>query len=131
MVRVVWARHLSLRAFVRGDIRDVDNHLDLYNAISRYGSNKVSNGAVVRVAQGNYEGAPYHNSTAVYYLEDEYIDLVCTNQPHSCVLDGNNERQIMWIWGTSSGTLKIAGIMFDNGNNNGGGGGLYLGGSQY
>lgn len=112
------------------EIRDVNNHSNLFNAISNadyggsVGNNIVSDGSVVRVEQGGYSGSPYAHSSLVYFLVDKYIDLVCTAEPHSCVLDGNNQRTIMEIYGTGSGTMKIAGFMFDDGNSGSSGGGL-------
>lgn len=115
---------------MRGESRDVDNHLYLFNAISNgsgdgvtTGNNIVSDGSVVRVAQCEYnglqgknKGAPYLTSDIVYYLYDKYLDLVCADQPHTCVLDRNNQREIMLITNyTGSSTLTIAGFIFGDG----------------
>ena len=88
-------RFLAIFGSVAGEIRDADNHLDLFNAISNSGdatgNNIISDGSVVKVAQGEYSGSPFANSQNVYYLNDKYIDLVCGAEPHTCVLDGNNQ----------------------------------------
>lgn len=82
---------LTLFSIVGGEIRDVDNHVDLFNAITKYnsygatpGNNIIRDGAVIRVAQGEYTGSPFATSDRVYYLSDKYIDLICTGEPHSC-----------------------------------------------
>ncbi|GMI00560.1 hypothetical protein TrLO_g8322 [Triparma laevis f. longispina] len=130
-LRELWeylARHLVrfLAVFgnVAGEIRDVDNQSDLFNTISNCYSEPcdtgnlytVSDGSVVRVAQSGYTGSPYAATYAVYYLSDKYIDLVCTAEPHSFVLDRNNQRRIMMIGRTGSDTMTITGFMFDDGS---------------
>ncbi|GMH74627.1 hypothetical protein TrLO_g1929 [Triparma laevis f. longispina] len=110
--------------------RGVDNHSDLYNAISNgccydgftAGNNIVSDGSVVRVAQGEYSGWPYAWSGSIYRLDGIYFDLVCAAEPHTCVLDGSNQRQIMYMFGTGSGTLTISCFKFLDGNSGGNGG---------
>ena len=114
------------------DIRDVDNHNALFHAISNgvstncpctTGNNIVPNGAFVRAAQGTYIGAPYADSDEVYFIVDIYFSLICSSSPHSCILDGEDSRRIMYISGTSSQTLTIAGMTFKDGNAGGGSGG--------
>ncbi|GMI07372.1 hypothetical protein TrLO_g7543 [Triparma laevis f. longispina] len=115
----------------------VDSHNALFHAISNAvwsggttGNNIVPNGAIVRAAQGTYIGAPYSTSNKVYAIDDIYFSLICSSSPHSCILDGADSRRIMYISGTSSQTLTIAGMTFKDGNSGAyDGGGMYIGSS--
>jgi hypothetical protein len=44
----------------------------------------------------------------------------------SCVLDGENARRGMYVWGTGSGTLILRALTFDKGSTDYQGGGVYI-----
>ena len=129
---------LLLAVVVGGQvIRDVNNHNTLFHAISNAawsggttGNSIVPNGAILRAAQGTFTGTLHSGygdavsgyGDSMYGIDNRYFSLICSSSPHSCILDGRDIRRIMYISGTSSQTLTVAGMAFEDGDTVGGGG---------
>ena len=114
-------------------VYNANNQDVLFNLISNYagvdnrGNNIVNNGDLVVAAEETFSGAPYAWVHSLYYTENIYFSLVCSGAMHSCVLDGSNNRRIMAISGTGSGTMRLSGIHFKDGYpGNYNGGALYI-----
>ncbi|GMI01379.1 hypothetical protein TrVE_jg10714 [Triparma verrucosa] len=118
---------------VMAAVHYANDHPVLFNLISNEdhysdntGNNIVDNDDSVVLGVGTLSGSPSADSDSVYYPHGIYFLLVCSGTLHSCVLDGSNSRQIMYIWGTGGGTITLAGIHFLDGNSGGYGGALFI-----
>ena len=103
----------------------------LFNTISNEnqyadntGNSIMANGDTVILAVGSYkclEGT----CASIYrmlYTEDLNGEVKCVEDNASCVLDGENQRRGMRVFGTGSGTLTLRALTFDKGYANNGGG---------
>jgi hypothetical protein len=57
---------------------------------------------------------------------DLYGEVKCVEDNASCVLDGENARRGMTVYGTGSGTLILRALTFDKGYNTYPGGGVHI-----
>jgi predicted outer membrane repeat protein len=60
------------------------------------------------------------------YTDDLNGEVKCVDDNASCVVDGENERRVMWVEGTGSGTLILRALTFDKGYAN-----VHVGGGVY
>jgi hypothetical protein len=110
----------------------VDNMDGLFNTVSNYvgyyadntGNSIMANGNTAVLAVGSYkcsEGTCARSDImlATYGLNGE---VKCVEDNASCVLDGENARRVMNVWGTGSGTLILRALTFDKAYAGNGGG---------
>jgi hypothetical protein len=106
----------------------VDNMNTLYNTISNgglsAGNSIMAYGDTAILAFGSYKCSQGTCADMYSMLEtiDLYGEVKCVEDKASCVLDGENERRGMTVWGTGSGTLILRALTFDKGYANIGGG---------
>jgi hypothetical protein len=103
----------------------------LFNTVSNHvgsgintGNSIMANGDTTTLAVGPYkcsEGTCARSSTMLY-TGDLNGEVKCVEDNASCVLDGENERRGMYVYGTGSATLILRALTFDKGNANSGGG---------
>ena len=98
------------------------------NADNEYTSNTgnsiMLNGDTAILAVGSYkcsEGT-CADSSVMLYMVDLNGEIKCVEDDASCALDGENERGVMWVEGTGSGTLILKALTFDKGSAEYGGG---------
>jgi hypothetical protein len=108
----------------------------LFNTVSNYASSSVNtgnsimaNGDTTLLAVGPYKCSegPCAGSSRMLYTDDLYGEIKCVEDNASCVLDGENARGVMRVYGTGSGTLILRALTFDKGDDNYGGG-VWIGG---
>jgi predicted outer membrane repeat protein len=109
----------------------MDNMNGLFNTVSSYagfsyntGNSIMANGDTAILADGLYkcsEGT-CAASTLMLYTDNLNGEIKCVEDNASCVLDGENEREVMTVQGTGSGTLILRALTFDKGYTNMGGG---------
>lgn len=86
----------------------------------------------VELAAGQYkcsEGTCQPGSRMMLFLDHIYGAIECVNDDASCVLDGENTRRIMDVFGTHYNLLTISAITFKNGRTFYGGG-MYIYGAR-
>jgi predicted outer membrane repeat protein len=103
----------------------------LFNTVSNYassgantGNSIMANGDTAILAVGLYkcsDGTCAH-SIIMLYTYDLNGEVKCVEDNASCVLDGENARRGMYVWGTGSGTLILRSLTFDKGSAGTGGG---------
>jgi hypothetical protein len=84
----------------------------------------MANGETAILAVGPYkcsEGT-CSGSYTMLYTDDLNGEVKCVEDNASCVLDGENARRGMEVWGTGSGTLILRALTFDEGYASWGGG---------
>jgi predicted outer membrane repeat protein len=93
----------------------------LFNTVSNGGSNTgnslMANGDTAILADGPYkcsEGT-CAASDNMLYTEDLNGEVKCLEDNASCVLDGEDAKRGMNVWGTGSGTLILRALTFDKG----------------
>ena len=111
---------------------DVAGMDDLFNAVDNSGNSynpKMANGDTTLVAVGSYKCSDGTNvcsqtNTGVnmLYVNSLYGVVECEEDNASCVLDGENARRGMNVYGTGSGTLILRALTFDKGYADYGGG---------
>jgi predicted outer membrane repeat protein len=107
----------------------VDDMNALFNTLSHTGNSKMSSGDSVILAVGSYkcsEGtcSNIYNMLTTHNLNGE---VKCVEDIASCLLDLENERSGMMLYGTGSGTLILRALTFDKGYTDGSGGGVIIG----
>jgi hypothetical protein len=89
----------------------------LYNTVSNDLNSIMANGDTTILAVGSYKcsegtcGDPFVLWTIALYGE-----IKCVEDNASCVLDGENERRLMAVQRTGSGTLILRALTFDKGS---------------
>jgi hypothetical protein len=108
----------------------------LFNTVSNFvytinyntGNSIMANGDTAILAVGPYkcsEGTCAH-SNRMLWTDNLNGEVKCVEDNASCVLDGENERVVMHVWGTGSGTLILRALTFDKGLVSGAGGGGHI-----
>ena len=95
---------------------------------SNTGNSLMANGDSAILAVGPYkcpEGTCATSNTMLY-THDLNGEVKCVEDNASCVLDGENARRGMTVYGTGSGTLILRALTFDKGYTTGGGGGVLI-----
>ena len=105
---------------------------ELFNTVSNYygpdadntGNSIMGNGNTAILAVGSYKGSQGTCSSdwELLWTEDLNGEVKCVEDNASCVLDGENQRRGMAVWGTGSATLILRALTFDKGSGNAGGG---------
>ena len=114
-----------------GEVNVVDMN-GLFNTVSNgdndfvdnTGNSIMANGDTSILAAGPYkcsEGTCAASYTMLY-TDDLNGEVKCVEDNASCVLDGENARGVMEVYGTGSGTLIIRALTFDKGYISMGGG---------
>ena len=88
------------------------------------GNSIMANGDTTILAVGPYkcsEGTCADSGT-ILYTDNLNGEVKCVEDNASCVLDGENARRGMYVWGTGSGTLILRALTFDKGYASFGGG---------
>jgi predicted outer membrane repeat protein len=109
-----------------GEVNVVDIN-GLFNTVSNgitTANSIMANGDTAILADGLYkcsEGTCPSGSNMLY-TDDLNGEVKCVEDNASCVLDGENERRVMTVKGTGSGTLILRALTFDKGYATHGGG---------
>ena len=94
-----------------------------YNSISENGNNKMASGGEVVVSVGTFTCGTCYSSTLMYLLVDMHGTITCEGVDEGgCVQDGEGNRSVMFVHGTSGETLFIRGLSFHRGSFTAGGG---------
>jgi hypothetical protein len=109
-----------------GDMNGLFNTVSNYNGwqADNTGNSIMANGDSTILAVGSYkcsEGT-CADSDIMLFTGNLYGEVKCVEDNASCVLDGENARRGMQVWGTGSGTLILRALTFDKGYADGGGG---------
>ena len=86
-------------------------------AATNTGNSIMANGDTAILAVGSYkcsEGT-CASSNNMLRTDDLNGEVKCVEDNASCVLDGENERRVMMVLGTGSGTLILRALTFDKG----------------
>jgi hypothetical protein len=88
------------------------------------GNSIMANGDTAVIAVGSYKGSEgtCADSDNMLITEDLNGEVKCVEDNASCVLDGENERGVIYVLGTGSGTLILRALTFDKGYATYGGG---------
>ena len=104
----------------------VSTMTELFNRVCKTGSNKMANGDTATLSVGQYKCS---DGTCEPNPDDGMIRTIflsgtiqCLNDDASCVLDGELNRRVMRVAGTSNGKLTIRAIRFYKGKHSAGGG---------
>jgi predicted outer membrane repeat protein len=92
------------------------------------GNSIMANGDTVILADGSYKCSQgtCAASNNMLYTADLNGEVKCVEDNASCVLDGENARRVMRVYGTGSGTLILRALTIDKGYDDGPGGGVYI-----
>jgi predicted outer membrane repeat protein len=118
---------------MKSTIHHVDDMNGLFNTVSNYattntGNSIMANGDTAILADGSYkcsDGTCADSDEMLFTLELNG-EVKCVEDNASCVLDGENRRRGMDVWGTGSGTLILRALTFDKGYASTSGGGVYF-----
>jgi hypothetical protein len=103
----------------------------LFNTVSNLagssyntGNSIMANGDSTILAVGSYKCSQgtCADSARMLYTYRLNGEVKCVEDNASCVLDGENERNVMYVSGTGSGTLILRALTFDKGDDDFGGG---------
>jgi hypothetical protein len=102
----------------------VDNMNALFNTISEDGNSIMANGDTTILAAGSYKCSQGTCADSYNMLRTDDLngEVKCVEDNASCVLDGENARRGMTVYGTGSGTLILRALTFDKGYEDYGGG---------
>jgi hypothetical protein len=102
----------------------VDNMSALFNTVNFNGNSKMANGDTVILAVCAYKCSQGTCADGHSMLHTDHLngEVKCVEDNASCVLDGENARRGMNVWGTGSGTLILRALTFDKGYEDIGGG---------
>jgi predicted outer membrane repeat protein len=102
----------------------------LFNTVSNSanantGNSIMANGDTAILADGSYKCSQGTCAGSDDMLWTEHLngEVKCVEDNASCVLDGENQRRGMAVWGTGSATLILRALTFDKGYASWGGGG--------
>jgi hypothetical protein len=119
-----------------GNEVDVVDMNGLFNTVSNKvwtdyntGNSIMANGDTAVLAVGSYKGSEgtCASSSSMLYTSGLNGEVKCVQDNASCVVDGENERRVMWVEGTGSGRLILRALTFDKGYADGDvGGGVYI-----
>ena len=118
------------RSLAEVNVVDMDGLFNtVSNAATNTGNSIMANGDTVILAVGPYKCSQgtCADSFAMLRTKDLYGEVKCEEDNASCVLDGENARRGMSVYGTGSGTLILRALTFDKGYY-GYGGGVWIGG---
>ncbi|GMI44416.1 hypothetical protein TrCOL_g8316 [Triparma columacea] len=116
------------RSLAEVNVADLDG---LFNTVSNYagsgyntGDSIMADGDTAVLADGSYKCSegPCAHSSSMLTTDDLNGEVKCVEDNASCVLDGENARQLMYVRGTGSGTLILRALTFDKGYAGFGGG---------
>jgi hypothetical protein len=95
------------------------------------GNSIMANGDSTVLAVGSYKGSEgtCADSSNMLYTDDLNGEVKCVDDNASCVLDGENARRVMYVYGTGSGTLILRALTFDKGYESIGGGVVFHNGA--
>jgi predicted outer membrane repeat protein len=95
-----------------------------FDWIDNTGNSIMANGDTTILAVGSYKGSEgtCADSDSMLYTDDLNGEVKCVEDNASCVLDGENARRGMTVYGTGSGTLILRALTFDKGYAGYGGG---------
>jgi hypothetical protein len=97
---------------------------------SNTGNSIMANGDTAILAVGPYKCSEGTCASSSIMLAPKNLngEVKCVEDNASCVLDGENARQVMWVDGTGMGTLILRALTFDKGYFDGSSaGGLQIG----
>jgi hypothetical protein len=127
---IFWACLVVVRGRSLAEVNVVDMN-GLFNTVSNgvysgtnTGNSIMANGDTAILAGGSYkcpEGTCADN-TDMLWTDDLNGEVKCVEDNASCVLDGENERRVIYVQGTGSGTLILRALTFDKGYADRGGG---------
>jgi predicted outer membrane repeat protein len=105
-----------------GLFNTVNNHAGF--GVDTTGNSIMANGDTVILAYGSYKCSQgtCAASWSMLYTQDLNGEVKCVEDNASCVLDGENTRQVMRVQGTGSVTLILRALTFDKGYASQGGG---------
>jgi hypothetical protein len=88
------------------------------------GNSIMANGDTAILADGSYKcsDGTCAGDYTMLYTHDLNGEVKCVEDNASCVLDGENERRGMEVWGTGSATLILRALTFHKGSAGTGGG---------
>ena len=112
-----------------GDMNGLFNTVSNYASSTNTGNSIMANGDSTILAVGSYKCSEGTCATnyEMLYTEDLNGEVKCVEDNASCVLDGENARRGMTVYGTGSGTLILRALTFDKGYAVAGGG-VYISG---
>ena len=86
----------------------------------------MANGDTTTLSVGEYKGSDWAYGSYGGMLDIKYLGgtIQCLRHDVSCVLDGELNKRIMRVYGSSSSSLNVRAIRFYRGKVNAGGGGL-------
>jgi hypothetical protein len=102
-------------------VNDMDG---IFNTVSYNGNSLMANGDTLYVDIGSFKCSEGACSSIDSMLETLLLngEVKCVQDNASCVLDGEMERNLMWVSGSGSGTLILRALHFLNGQAYSGGG---------
>jgi hypothetical protein len=105
----------------------------LFNTISNFATTNTGNSimlngdtAILAVRLYKCSGGTCASSYYMLYTYNLNGEVKCVEDNASCVLDGENERRVMYVVGTGSGTLILRALTFDKGSTSNSGGGVNI-----
>ena len=114
---------------------------DLFNKVSNYessswgyntGNDIMTFGDIAVMAVGEYKcsgtGDNCQQSTKMLYTSALYGEVKCINDEATCIIDGEDTRQILYVSGTGVGKLTLRATTFKDGLTSSyyEGGGIYI-----
>jgi hypothetical protein len=129
---------LGKRSLAEVNVAGMD---ELFNTVSNdegknadyTGNSLMANGDTTLLAVGSFKCSDgtnvCANSDTMLSTVDLNGEVECVEDNASCVLDGENARRGMLVWGTGSGTLTLRALTFDKGSAQYGGGIVIEGGA--
>eukprot|EP00519_Triparma_laevis_P003800 CAMPEP_0182496358 /NCGR_PEP_ID=MMETSP1321-20130603/5016_1 /TAXON_ID=91990 /ORGANISM="Bolidomonas sp., Strain RCC1657" /LENGTH=919 /DNA_ID=CAMNT_0024699959 /DNA_START=167 /DNA_END=2923 /DNA_ORIENTATION=+ len=100
---------------------------ELYHKISEGGNSIMNSGGQALLNAGEYKCSPCELDHTMFKTNALSGGLICKSEDLSCVLDGEDTRRVLWVYGTGSSVLKLKGLRFFRGKDlNSYGGGLLV-----
>jgi predicted outer membrane repeat protein len=130
---IFWACLVVVGGRSLGEVNVVDM-TGLFNTVSNEvtyadntGNSIMANGDTAVLAVGSYKGSEgtCADSYSMLYTYNLNGEVKCVEDSASCVLDGENTRRGMYVWGTGSAIILRA-LTFDKGKTSFFGGGVYI-----
>jgi predicted outer membrane repeat protein len=130
---IFWACLVVVGGRSLAEVNVVDMN-GLFNTISNYeftagstsntGNSIMANGDTAILTVGSYKCSEGTCATSNLMLRTRDLngEVKCVEDNASCVLDGENEREVMNVIGTGSGTLILRALTFEKGDASFGGG---------
>ena len=91
------------------------------------GYDSTSYGGTLTVTPGTYTGEMDTDSSygAGVYIE-KALTIECSAADHSCILDGENSRRLVYVSDVPSGTTNLIGLKITRGSDSSYGAGIYI-----